>query len=211
MTILLKALSTFLAAQGIKNRFVKWLDISRRIILIGLLLYLAVNFVLTNPFVNFAILILVVAISYDSIRNMVIGIFLDQEFDLTPGRTYLIGNYRGILDKKGLTGLRLSSQGNISFISYRMAFDKGIQTEQSKTSANVALELYSEDSDISITEDKIRSLLFPLPYILDNNIPRITIKDGKTVLEVGLMKESYTKSLRDLLENHSIKSKPLSI
>jgi hypothetical protein len=187
------------------HRLLKLESFIRRIAIIILGVILIGGFIRLNPGLHGIIFIIVILLSYDLLKNIMLGTILHHEIDLRVGRAFRVSEYSGILINKGWTGIMLSSSGQKIFIPYAKAFKEGLSVEQKSLTFKVTLlGKYRSDDETRLTENKMKALLFPLPYLIEGQVPEVDIKENNIYIEVGLVNESYLPSLRSFLSSQGI-------
>jgi hypothetical protein len=179
----------------------------RRIIVLLLSTIVLAGIIMLNPVLHSILFLVLIILGYETLKNIILGTVLHKELELQEGRVYAIAEHSGILVQKSWTGLKLSSAGNKIFIPYSIVFQKGISAKQKSLTFKVFLKgVLQSDIKMNITQDKIKSLLFPLPYIIDGQVPEVYIKENNIYIEAGLISESYLESLRDHLKSYGIQT-----
>lgn len=179
----------------------------RRITILILGIIIMAGIIMLNPFLHGFLFIVVIILGYESIKNVILGTVLHKEIELVKGRVYSIAEHSGILVQKGWTGLKLSSSGNKVFIPYSRVFKKGISAEQKSLTYKIILKgEVPEALQIGPLEEKIKSLLFLLPYLIEGQVPEVYARENNIYIEAGLLNESYADSLKSHLAIHGIET-----
>ena len=179
----------------------------RRLTIIILGIFITAGFIMLNPFLHGFLFLVIIILAYDSIKNAILGTVLHKEIELKEGRVYSVAEHSGILVHKGWTGLKLSSAGNKIYIPYTRAFNKGISTEQKSLTFKIMLKgKVPQGVQVGFYEEKIKSLLFLLPYLIEGQVPEVYIKENYIYIEAGLINESYLGSLKSHLSGNGIET-----
>ena len=58
----------------------------------------------------------------------------------------------------------------------------------------------------SLSESKIKAILFPLPFLIEGQVPEVYVKENNIYIEAGLINDSYIDSLKNHLSSHGLET-----
>ena len=160
-----------------------------------------------NPIVSLAVLGVLLALGWKSIRDFVQGTILKLQKGDIVGQRLKVKEYSGIVKKMCDTKLELSTKdGEIIQIPYSQIISevttKPTATKYLKT-GNVVLDL-SKGSDVETSKIQIRERLLNLPWVISNKgvkIEGVVSEDGHQQLKIAFSTLSldYIERVRSAL------------
>ncbi len=164
-----------------------------------------------NPVVSLAVLGVMLALGWQSIRDFVQGtVFRFQKGDIT-GQRLKVKNYSGVVVKMHNTKIELRAKnGEIMQIPYSRIISevttKPAATKHLKT-GNLVVALPVE-SNVEEAKSKLKEQLLNIPWVVSSkgvHIELLKPKNGKQQFKVvfSTLNAEYVERVRELLENFS--------
>lgn len=209
--LLLRIVSEVLRHIHIDNRWETWIAyIVRRALLFypfaaGTLLVSIWVFV--NPIWHGTIVLFIVFVSFEHLRNKFRGILLKAANEISKGVILKIGDLQGEVSEMGQLGLSLQNNDGRHFITYQKLFDSGYVVVQRPDVAGFCMisVLLDKEQKIQPQVVALKDLLITTPYVdwshpLQINSPEIGENTTKLRMKIFLRESHYKSRLLQLME-----------
>lgn len=175
---------------------------------------LAFVFVLINHLEHGALILLLIVISFNHLRNYVSGRILLLENAIQPGDEIKVGDVQGKILFMGRLGIKLRNQEGFVHLNFHRIFSDGYARLSSRDAGEyVTLEIapHKMQGDVDYNH-QIATLLAAAPYVDWHLTPSIKEKDETTATHqarVLLKKEAHLTDLISLLSEKGFLTKTL--
>jgi hypothetical protein len=180
------------------------------------LLILGSGFVLINPFYHGILVVIVLAVGFNHLKNYFSGRIVQFDKSVIEGKRLKTYNSHGVIFKKGRFGLKLRTHKGVQFVNYSRLISDGY-TLLTGIEVGGFYELEIQPKSFELKKDYLivlRDLLTTTPYLDLSHKPQLEkVGDGESrviLARVEVKEESHLQDLVTLIKEQDFSCKVVS-